>query len=667
LVFAAITMLTAGAWRYSTLIEHIMLEPLVSEWQGPGLFRVGRSPTCGDIPCWMSASATPDEWAQLSFPHASLSRQLRGGAPSDHAYYRFPVTIPASLRDSGMVVGFSPNWVVHKRYDVYIDGAWVGAGNGTTPSGDIIYQKVVVTLPAAAVARGHAVVAIDAAIGPADLGIEHLGRILIGPATALNRLHVEAEYSMGSFYLLFLAAEGGILILFSLIHVLTKAREGFGFFVAYAFLMTTINLAIGNFLEGLIPFPVRVWLYFLAKALAAWALGNLFASILRVRRHKGLWQAALASPVAIMGICLAAYAAGVTGVSIATLHAVANGCQHLVVTAFLALQLATPARTRRPGLLFASLSYWSFLAWNYFVHATNDFDYRPLADFGLFMYMAWTTIADFGLVQAEAQVLRANFARVGGFLRRLLGRQVAHHLILSGSPEDRSARRVTILTTRLRSPDRLVALYGANAVLEAMDQLLGRLSDVVERHEGTTIELSGTRLVAVWGMLDGAAAPGAAVAAALEMRAAIAARNDLAAGADRFRLSFAGAVTTGDAIVGRLGRGGRIGFGVFGEAVNRNQDLLERADAACVDFVVDGGVEAEVELVTEELAVDLDAGAGSGDEALVLIGSIDEGRLVCHEPTWQEQFGDLQGRARVYGAAPNVRNFVPSRPLRRSA
>ncbi len=638
---AFLVLLAAGARRYSTLLEALMRDPLVTEWTGPAPFRVGASPLCGATPCWAQAE-TPAGFEALDVPRVPLKAKFAGATPDDRAWYRFPIVIPAALRAGREEVAFSPNWVVHRSYQIYVDGAWVGSGNGVDAAGDIVYQKVVIPLPRVAVERGAALVAIAAEIGPADLGIQHLGKILVGPTVALGRLHVEAEYAMGSYYLLFLAAEGAVFVFFALFYLFAVTRPGFGTFVAYAFLSAAVHLSIGNFLEGILPFSARIWLYFLAKAGAASLLGLFLCRMSRARRR-------FAFASAVPGIGMVAALAG--GAAIATMQDLANWFLLAVLAVYVASGFWPAAKGARSARAAAAL-YGLFLVWNVFIHKTQDFDYRPLADLAFFYVVAWVTVSEFALAQARASVLETSWLRLTALFGRLVGKRLARHLIVHAGLDARAERPATLLALDVRFSNRLLHRHGAEATLAALDTWLALVDATAMRHGGELHKIMGDKALVVWGLTGPAeAAEVQALACAVDLRAAGAALNRGRRDRGLFALEWAGAVATGPVVAGRIGGGERADFSVFGAAVSRVFALLAVAKDAAADLVLDAATEA-----------------AAGDQALVepltadcstLIGILSEGRIRTGNAEWDRAFGDRPRGGRIFEAGSIQRTFVP--------
>lgn len=638
--FTFFALLAAGAHRYSTLLESLMREPLVREWQGPAEFRVGETAA----------------WEKVDVPRADMSKWLGTAKPGDKAQYRFAVSIPPELQKAGEAIAFSPNWVVHRTWRAYVDGAWVATGHGLTASGDIVYQKVVLPLPAEAVARGTAEVVIEADVTPGDIGIQHLAKIILGPAPLVGRLHVEAEYAMGSYYLLFLTAAGALFIFFALVYLLAETRPGFGTFVVYAFLTTVIHLAIGNFLEGIIPFGPRVWVYFLAKGAATTALGIFLA---RVLFNEGLTAKSVAVflvPTLLpVGMMLAS-------AEIPAMHKSANIALFLVVAGSLG---RAALRRIRPGVVAFGGLYLAFLAWNFFVHTAQDFDYRPLADLAFYYFVAWLTVSELGVAQARARILEGNFQRLYGFAARLLGRKLTEHLVIRGEAHERAERDVAVMVVDVRHTNRLMRRHGSEAVLAALDEIVGVVAEIVERRGGEVNKIMGDKVVAYWGLTDVRAAKdagealrdaaGRAMAAAqavLDVRERLHALNARRLGDQAFLLHWASGLACGTVTAGRIGSGTRTDYGAFGAPVN--------AAFAAAALAKEEGFDCILDLSLREPLADRLLVEPFADDSFALLAAFDQnGTPRFAEPRWAERFATEKPGV-VYDAGANQASFVPA-------
>jgi len=659
-VFATflLILLVLGAVRYSTLIENLVADPMISEWKGPAAFRIGTSPNCGDLPCWVATDLPLSDWEMVDIPKTYLKERFRD-LSSESVFYRFDVSIPENLQKSEEAVSFSPNWVVHRNFDIYVNGKWTSSGHGVTKTGDIIYQKVVIPLPREAVNAGKAVVVIAASIGPEDLGIQHLGRILVGPSTDLGRLHVEAEFAMGSYYLLFLSAQGAIFIFFSLFYLLARTRRGFGAFLAYAFLMTTIHLSIGNFLEGIVPLSSRIWLYFLAKGGATALLCIVLGTILWPRGIPRLWFVASSLPFLAAFTLLVDFAFGTHSANIAIMHSVANAMLLGAIAVVIALAMKNAdIRTKRLGSWVFTGGYLIFLAWT-FSRPAQDFDYRPLADLAFFYFIAWLTISEFGLTQARAQILDANYKRLFSVFARLTGSRLATHLVIKGSPEERQKHESTVMIVDFRNTTRLMRKYGSESTLSMLDNFLETVTKCVEDHGGEINKILGDKVLAVWG-LDKSDSTGCerAVQAGLQIRETINQANKLATQTGDQQIAWATAVCTGQIISGRIGKGHRTDYGVFGTAVSRAFALVQSAKEMSIDLAMD---HTTTERLRDNIIVQpfefLSQDMGES-EAFVLIAHGKPGAWHFGDLRWQMRFGDRMQAGRVYDAGANLDIYV---------
>lgn len=161
------------------------------------------------------------------------------------------------------------------------------------------------------------------------------------------------------------------------------------------------------------------------------------------------------------------------------------------------------------------------------------------------------------------------------FIRDTFGRYVSPEVArtLLESPEGLrlggEKREITVLMSDLRGYTRFAEQGAPERVMEVLNGVLGRMTDIVIAHGGTVNEFIGDAVFAVFG------APVAhpdhaerAAAAALAMQRAMddVNREHAARGLPRFEMGIG--VNTGDAVVGNIGSEQRAKYAVVGAAVN---------------------------------------------------------------------------------------------------
>ena len=161
------------------------------------------------------------------------------------------------------------------------------------------------------------------------------------------------------------------------------------------------------------------------------------------------------------------------------------------------------------------------------------------------------------------------------FIRSTFGRYVSPEVAqaLLASPEAQrlggEKREVTVLMSDLRGYTRFAELGDAQDVMAVLNEVLGRMTDVIIAHGGTINEFIGDAIFAIFG------APLAhpdhaerAAAAAIAMQRAMADVNEAHAqrGLPRFEMGVG--INTGEAVVGNIGSEQRAKYAVVGAAVN---------------------------------------------------------------------------------------------------
>ena len=667
---AFILLFVAGSQYYATTLKQIVAAPLVFDLKDlphETWLKVGQSPVCADAPCWVSASidrANPDGWQEVALPQTELTPFFRGkNQTEEQAYYRFDVQMPSALVDSSEPIAFSPNWVVHGHYDIYLNRTLVQSGSGLTASGDILYQKVVVSVPRSYLHGNRLIVTIRGTLEPQAIGIQHFGKILVGPLSALNVIHIEAERAMGSYYLLFLVIKGGVFIIFALIFAFTRPLPGMGSFVVYAMAVSLENLAIGNFLEGRIPFDMRVVAYFTLKAVAATALLAFIAQVLEVRRARVLTTAFGFAVISLSIACASDYNWGTRLVSIANQHAFINGCTvfvaalgflgSLVVTLHCVSQDQKIPR-RLMGFLAAMTVYLAGLLWCFYVKPYEGFDARAVLDVGLFYYVALASIVEFGLSQVRLGVAEVNVRNAHDIVAKVVGERSAR-AVLSGA-NAAVTRDVVVAFIDVRHSSSLMQRHGAAQVITAMNELFAAVHQVVSLRGGEITKFIGDTLLVTWGMTedhkDGSVS---AVLAAFDIRQIVEGLKARTHGA-MVGLDVAVGISCGEGIIGRIGASDRYDFTVMGNVVNQARGLTNEAKALGVDVVI--GPELYIQVAPYIVAEKIDGVSTYVASCYKVIGTFTkEGVFVTHSALWQSQFSHITAAGLVANAGSNVTSF----------
>ena len=199
------------------------------------------------------------------------------------------------------------------------------------------------------------------------------------------------------------------------------------------------------------------------------------------------------------------------------------------------------------------------------------------------------------------------------FIRSTFGRyvspEVAQELLTSPAAQRLGGekRELTVLMSDLRGYTRFAELGEAEHVMAVLNDVLGRMTDVIIAHGGTINEFIGDAIFAIFGApiahFDHAER---AAAAAIAMQRSMASVNEAHAkrGLPRFEMGIG--INTGEAVVGSIGSEQRAKYAVVGAAVNLaarvegctvgGQILLSPSTYACVRDLVEVGEPLSVEV-----------------------------------------------------------------------
>ena len=199
------------------------------------------------------------------------------------------------------------------------------------------------------------------------------------------------------------------------------------------------------------------------------------------------------------------------------------------------------------------------------------------------------------------------------FIRSTFGRYVSPEVAreLLASPEAQrlggEKREVTVLMSDLRGYTRFAELGEAEDVMAVLNDVLGRMTDIIIAHGGTINEFIGDAIFAIFGApLAYADHAERAAAAAIAMQRTMLDVNEAHAklGLPRFEMGIG--INTGEAVVGNIGSEQRAKYAVVGAAVNLagrvegctvgGQILLSPRTYACVRDLVEVGEPLSVEV-----------------------------------------------------------------------
>lgn len=159
--------------------------------------------------------------------------------------------------------------------------------------------------------------------------------------------------------------------------------------------------------------------------------------------------------------------------------------------------------------------------------------------------------------------------RVRDLLGKVVSPEIAAQLLHSDLQLGGEEREVTILFSDLRGFTALSEKLPPRELLALLNRYLDRMSAVVEKHGGVIDKYIGDAIMALFGApVAGPDAAARALAAAREMRAALAELNRTLAAEGRPQLALGIGINTGRVIAGNMGSHTRLNYTVVGDGVN---------------------------------------------------------------------------------------------------
>jgi adenylate cyclase len=159
--------------------------------------------------------------------------------------------------------------------------------------------------------------------------------------------------------------------------------------------------------------------------------------------------------------------------------------------------------------------------------------------------------------------------RVRDLLGKVVSPEIAAQLLRSDLQLGGAEREVTILFSDLRNFTALSENLPPRELLALLNRYLDRMSAIVEKHGGVIDKYIGDAIMALFGApvaLDGAAAR--AIAAAREMKVALADLNRELAAEGKPPLALGIGINTGRVVAGNMGSHTRMNYTVIGDGVN---------------------------------------------------------------------------------------------------
>lgn len=418
-------LFVVGVNYYSTTIFQIENHPLVTNLNSQGfLTRVyfGASPCEGDAPaCFSSPKFDDSMWSTVKVPQVNL--QNFPGYDHSHErgdiWYRFHVPVTDEQLASTEELAFTPIYVFHQRFRIWVDGRLVDAVSAGAQSSSVVK----VPLPRENLLDRVAIVTIKASVSPAERGISHLRSLYVGPRSIIEQVHVLRERSVLTYFLLFLATKGSIFVVFTLFFLFGAEKRALFSFLIYSFFVTVENLLAGDFLAPYLELRYRYALYFGGKMAAIAALGTFAAIYVQAFRARGLlrrWHqvASLLVGLSVGEVVITNNSGWVTT---KLLFHLTNTILVIGLGISLGLALLSLRQWRRAGAdgrrstnlkIFIGVlaSYLSLLIWEFLGNQFVGFDKRAVFDLLFFFYMAFTTAKEFGFNQGQVVTLEGHMA-----------------------------------------------------------------------------------------------------------------------------------------------------------------------------------------------------------------------------------------------------------------
>jgi len=246
------------------------------------------------------------------------------------------------------------------------------------------------------------------------------------------------------------------------------------------------------------------------------------------------------------------------------------------------------------------------------------------------------------------------------FIRETFGRYLSDEIVdrLIDSPEGLTLggekRHLSIMMADLRGFTSIGERLPAETVVNMINIFLGRMTEVIQQHQGTIDEFIGDAILAIFGapvQRDDDALR--AVRCAVEMQRAMrdVNREYLALGYPVVEMGIG--INTGEVIVGNIGSKKRTKYGVVGRVVNTTSRIesytiggqiliSDSTRAACQDLLrIDGQMEVMPKGLTEPITI-YDVGGLAGEQPVTLIERGDD-VPVCLDAPLDVQLTPLSG------------------------
>jgi serine phosphatase RsbU (regulator of sigma subunit) len=411
-----------GVYFYSNTMKEIEQHPLVtnlltSKTKTRIHFALPKDCSSTSPDCWADPDFDDSSWTSSMLPREDLHtlKNYDEGVKSGSIYYRFKIPATPDQLKSGEELAFSPVFVSHSRYTVFVNGRIVQTGSSLRSSS----AAIVISIPSSDFRSGIAIVGIHASLEKTDKGIRHPNGMYVGPKTVLDDVYVFKERALSTYFLLFLLTKGAIFVVFSLFFFFSIDRRALFNFLLYAFCVTLENALAGNFLANYLDAVPRVSFFFLLKITAISCLLNFFVEIFqaaRARRKVRIWNAAMIFLVLLMVIDFGYGTRTVTGTSLfqVTNYLLGIGLAFGIGTGFLAIRLwkrmhVEPRKIASLRLFVAVIgTYLALIVWEFVFNSFVGFDNRAVFDLMFFVFVAFITAKEFGFNAGQVTTLESH-------------------------------------------------------------------------------------------------------------------------------------------------------------------------------------------------------------------------------------------------------------------
>ena len=414
---------------YSTTRVRIEKNPLVTNLTLQGFaaaVTIGTSPNCPTTSdaesgeCWVRRDFDDSSWKQLRIPmpvdqDISSFEEYKTYPMSASVFYRMQVPITDALLSQPDEISFTPVYINHTKFSIFLNGRLVSTSNGAGALGGTVN----IAIPRADIHNGKALIVVKGTMESELGGIASRAAAYVGPKALLDEIYVHSERANGTYHLLFLLSKGGIFVVFTLFFIFSTGQRGLYHFLVFAFFTTLENLFIGVFLVDFVSETARIATVFVSKTIAVNALLAYLATHFEVHQKAKILRSVGVTTLAIVGALVFDFGWGSKSVSIGQIFSVTNTFLGAAIAFGIILGGITLRMWRREGFSPAAIrntrnlliflgAYLALFSWSQFFTKFIGFDKRALFDLILFYYMAFITANDLGQKEGQVRTLEAH-------------------------------------------------------------------------------------------------------------------------------------------------------------------------------------------------------------------------------------------------------------------